>query len=109
MSSHHCCALLVLYVLCLSVEDKEVELNETVRKHEFAMEEKKKTISEQGQKMEEMAVEFGEMLRETLDKMTERIELVSRSWESKASVGFDRRRLEEFGLAGLFTDPGEEL
>ena len=36
-------------------------------------------IAEQKQKMEDMAVEFGEMLKETLDRMSERIEVSNSS------------------------------
>ena len=37
--------------------------------------------------MEDMAVEFGEMLKETLDRMSERIEVSNSSWEGDAGAG----------------------
>ncbi|KAJ1629879.1 hypothetical protein T492DRAFT_629254 [Pavlovales sp. CCMP2436] len=54
-------------------------------------------IAEQKQKMEEMAIEFGEMLKETLDKMGERIEVTSSSWELDAGAPI-MNRLQEFKL-----------
>ena len=47
--------------------------------------------------MEEMAQEFGDMLKETLDKMRERIEITNTSFENEAGVPMIRR-LEEFNL-----------
>lgn len=49
--------------------------------------------------MEEMAQEFGDMLKETLDKMRERIEITNTSFESDGGVPMIRR-LEEFNLGG---------
>jgi hypothetical protein len=54
-------------------------------------------ISEQKLKMEEMAIEFGEMLKETLDKMGERIEVTSSSWENETGAPI-MNRLQEFKL-----------
>ena len=47
-------------------------------------------------KMEDMAAEFGDMLKETLSKMKERIELNSQSFEEQAVPM--QRRLESFQL-----------
>lgn len=58
---------------------------------------KEAEIAEQKQRMEEMAIEFGEMLKETLDKMGERIEVTSSSWEKDASAPI-MNRLQEFKL-----------
>jgi hypothetical protein len=52
--------------------------------------------------MEDMALEFGEMLKETLDKMGAQIELSSSSWEADSGAGV-ARRLEDFKL-GVSTD-----
>ena len=59
-------------------------------------------IARQKQKMEDMALEFGEMLKETLDKMGAQIELSSSSWEADSGAGV-ARRLEDFKL-GVSTD-----
>eukprot|EP00294_Goniomonas_avonlea_P000008 CAMPEP_0114557548 /NCGR_PEP_ID=MMETSP0114-20121206/9890_1 /TAXON_ID=31324 /ORGANISM="Goniomonas sp, Strain m" /LENGTH=203 /DNA_ID=CAMNT_0001742845 /DNA_START=34 /DNA_END=645 /DNA_ORIENTATION=+ len=55
------------------------------------------TIAELKQKMEDMAVEFGDMLRETLDKMTERIEATSSDWDNDPTGG-GSKKLEEYNL-----------
>ena len=59
-------------------------------------------IARQKQKMEDMALELGEMLKETLDKMGAQIELSSSSWEADSGAGV-ARRLEDFKL-GVSTD-----
>lgn len=47
--------------------------------------------------MEDMAVEFGEMLKETLDKMSEKIEITNSSWEGGTGDSVSRR-LEEYKM-----------
>jgi hypothetical protein len=54
-------------------------------------------IQELKAKMVEMAQEFGEMLKETLDKMRERIEITNTSFEGDGGMPL-MRRLEEFNL-----------
>ncbi|KAL7687638.1 putative Coiled-coil domain-containing protein [Plasmopara halstedii] len=55
-------------------------------------------IQELKVKMEEMAQEFGDMLKETLEKMRERIEITNTSFESEGGAVPMMRRLEEFNL-----------
>ena len=55
------------------------------------------------QKMDEMANEFADMLKETLEKMSERIEITNTSWENETGVPIIQR-LEEFNLAGAYTE-----
>lgn len=56
-------------------------------------------IVELKEKMEDMAVEFGEMLKDTLDKMSERIEATASEWNA-ASVddGSVQKKLDELSL-----------
>jgi hypothetical protein len=54
-------------------------------------------INELKAKMEEMAQEFSDMLKETLDKMRERIEITNTSFESESGMPM-MRKLEEFNL-----------
>jgi len=70
---------------------------ETRRAKDEAIAIKDAEIAEQKQKMEEMAIEFGEMLKETLDKMGERIEVTSSSWENETGAPI-MNRLQEFKL-----------
>ena len=50
-------------------------------------------------KMEDMSQEFGEMLKETLDKMSEKIEATSNEWEQDAGGGGNvEKKLEELGV-----------
>jgi len=55
-------------------------------------------IADLKQKMEDMSHEFGEMLKETLDKMSEKIEATSNEWEQDAGGNVDKK-LEELGAA----------
>jgi hypothetical protein len=49
--------------------------------------------------MEDMAVEFGEMLKDTLDKMSERIEATASEWNaSSADDGNVQKKLDELSL-----------
>ena len=57
-------------------------------------------IKEQKDKMEDMAVEFGEMLKETLDKMSEKIEITNQGWEDGPGNDISRRLQEHKMAAG---------
>merc|ERR1712060_309958 len=59
-------------------------------------------IAEQKQRMEEMALEFGDMLKETLDKMGAQIDISNNTWEGESGVHVTKR-LEEFKM-GASTD-----
>jgi predicted RNase H-like nuclease (RuvC/YqgF family) len=67
------------------------------RDKDRALAAKNAEIQELKSKMEEMALEFGDMLKETLDKMRERIEITNTSFEGDGGVPMIRR-LEEFNL-----------
>mmetsp|Transcript_26737 Transcript_26737/g.44726 ORF Transcript_26737/g.44726 Transcript_26737/m.44726 type:complete len:198 (+) Transcript_26737:72-665(+) len=59
-----------------------VALEEFSLSKQTIIEARDRQIAEQKQKMEEMASEFSEMLRQTLDKMSQRIDVVSAAWET---------------------------
>jgi len=59
---------------------------------------KEAEILEQKQKMDEMAAEFGAMLRATLEKMSEKIEITS-DWETNGLNEPIVRTFEDFSLA----------
>ena len=77
------------------LERARLQLEETRREKAQELARKDAEIAEQKQKMEDMAVEFGEMLKETLDRMSERIEVSNSSWEGDAGAGV-ASRLKEF-------------
>ena len=57
-------------------------------------------IADLKMKMEDMSQEFGEMLKETLDKMSEKIEATSNEWEQDAGGGGNvEKKFEELGVA----------
>lgn len=57
-------------------------MNQSQRDFQHIIEQKDATIRDQNRKMEDMANEFAEMLKETLEKMRQRIEVSSVTWES---------------------------
>lgn len=63
----------------LKLSEMKLERHKTETKKQ--MEDKEKIITEQHNKMEQMAAEFGNMLEETLKKMTDRIEISSKSYD----------------------------
>lgn len=76
------------------LERSQLQLEEVRRQMAVELALKDAEIKEQKDKMEDMAVEFGEMLKETLDKMSEKIEITNQGWE--AGSGDDiARRLQE--------------
>jgi len=58
-------------------------MNASQRDFQHIIEQKDNTIRDQNRKMEDMANEFSEMLKETLEKMRQRIEVSSVTWESE--------------------------
>ncbi|EQC34984.1 hypothetical protein SDRG_07780 [Saprolegnia diclina VS20] len=79
------------------LELARVHLEEVKREKDGALAGKNNEIQELKAKMEEMAAEFGDMLKETLDKMRERIEISNTSYDNESNTPM-MRRLEEFNL-----------
>merc|ERR1711907_587008 len=63
----------------LKLSEMKLERHRTETKKQ--MEEKDKVIADQHNKMEQMAAEFGNMLEETLKKMTDRIEISQKGYD----------------------------
>jgi len=59
----------------------EMKLERQKAESKSQLEDREKTIADQHNKMEQMAAEFGNMLEETLKKMTDRIEISSKSYD----------------------------
>jgi len=74
------------------IERTRVEKDEIIRK-------KDEEIRSLTLKMETMAFEFADMLKETLDKMSQRIEVTHSSWDRDAGKPPLMNRLKEFSLA----------
>ena len=51
-------------------------------------------IADLSRKMEDMSQEFGEMLKETLDKMSEKIEATSNDWEQGSGSNSEKKLAE---------------
>merc|ERR1711904_136321 len=74
------------------IERTRVEKDEIIRQ-------KEEQIRSLTLKMETMAFEFADMLKETLDKMSQRIEVTHSSWDRDAGKPPLMNRLKEFSLA----------
>eukprot|EP00761_Pharyngomonas_kirbyi_P008635 gb/GECH01008647.1/.p1 GENE.gb/GECH01008647.1/~~gb/GECH01008647.1/.p1 ORF type:complete len:226 (+),score=89.24 gb/GECH01008647.1/:1-678(+) len=86
-------------------------LQETRKEKDQEIELKEKEIKEQKQKMEDMAIEFGEMLKETLEQMRERISSSSSFEESDAdalNMSKLNKRIQEVVGHDVFELPGRE-
>ena len=59
-------------------------------------------IADLRQKMDDMSHEFGEMLKETLDKMSDKIEATGSEWEQDAGANVEKK-LEELDLGAAPT------
>lgn len=57
-------------------------LKNTRAEYEEKLKQKEKELNDLKQKMEDMSIEFSRMLRETLEKMQERIEL--QQWDNES-------------------------
>ena len=76
------------------LETDRSSFQNTLRKKDQTIESNEKTISELKNKMEGMAEDFGDMLKRTLKKMQERIELNSANYEEQAVP--IQKRLQEY-------------
>jgi len=76
------------------LERAQLQLEEVRRQMANELALKDAEIKEQKDKMEDMAVEFGEMLKETLDRMSEKIEITNQGWEDGAGNDISRRLQE---------------
>eukprot|EP00161_Ancyromonas_sigmoides_P026782 TRINITY_DN942_c0_g2_i1.p3 TRINITY_DN942_c0_g2~~TRINITY_DN942_c0_g2_i1.p3 ORF type:complete len:224 (+),score=152.92 TRINITY_DN942_c0_g2_i1:75-674(+) len=79
------------------LDKHRIALDETRREKDQLLSVKDAEIAEHKQKMEDMSIEFGDMLKETLDKMSERIELTKTGWDGD-QAGAARGKLDEFNL-----------
>ena len=80
-----------------NLSDADVRLERTLKEKNAIIDMKDKEIEELRIKMDDMADEFGEMLRETLEKMRERIEVTSGNFDAP-DVPI-QRRMEEMKVA----------
>eukprot|EP00744_Colponema_vietnamica_P009931 GILI01014081.1.p1 GENE.GILI01014081.1~~GILI01014081.1.p1 ORF type:complete len:214 (-),score=46.89 GILI01014081.1:97-693(-) len=63
-----------------------------------AVSDKDKQIGELKEKIDTMASQFAEMLKDTLDKMSERIEITSAQWEEEEDDAYMSRKLDELNM-----------
>merc|ERR1712203_1094693 len=73
------------------IERVRIEKDEIIRQKDLEI----KSLS---RKMEQVAFEFADMLKETLDKMSQRIEVTHNSWDRDSSKPPLMNRLKDFSL-----------
>ena len=72
-----------IFKLKQELQSSGVSMTASQRDFHHIIEQKDATIRDQNRKMEDMANEFAEMLKETLEKMRQRIEVSSVTWENE--------------------------
>lgn len=77
------------------LESQRVQLENTKREKDQIIAGKEAEINEMKVKMEQIANEFADMLKQVLDKMSDKIEVVASSWENDTGIPIIRK-LEEF-------------
>lgn len=77
------------------LEKERVLLEETKREKDEIIGGKEAEINEMKIKMEQISNEFADMLKEVLDKMNDKIEIVDSTWENESGVPIIKK-LEEF-------------
>merc|ERR1712129_247083 len=70
----------------LEIEELHCEHEELVAMHQHELENKDKQLKESQIKMDEMAHQFGQMLKQTLDKMSEKIVVNNKDFKSMSSA-----------------------
>lgn len=65
------------------LSDKEKHIREITMKKDKEIEEKDNEIRDSRKKIDDMSQEFASMLKATLDKMQERIELANTQWDNE--------------------------
>lgn len=67
------------------LSEKDKQLKELIRTKDREIQEKEEIIAELRNKINDMSQEFANMLKATLDKMQERIELANTQWETEVT------------------------
>ena len=77
---------------CLEIEELHSQQQELNKRHQFELENKDKKIKMMQSKLEEMSRQFGSMLRQTLDKMAEKIVVNNKDVIAMSSSNLDKLR-----------------
>lgn len=77
------------------LELSRIALEQQKKEKDHVIALKDREIAEQKQKMEDMAIEFGEMLKETLEKMSQRIDTSGQQFSTDDAQAFVRDKLKE--------------
>ena len=73
------------------LSEKDKQLKELIRTKDREIQEKEEIIAELRNKINDMSQEFANMLKATLDKMQERIELANTQWETEVTESPSRK------------------
>jgi recombinational DNA repair ATPase RecF len=84
--------------------ESEMKYERTIKDKNHIIQLKDDEIAGLKTKMDEMAEEFGDMLRETLDKMRERIEVTSGNFDADIPI---QNRMEEMKTAATNESKGD--
>jgi hypothetical protein len=79
----------------LKLMQRDSQMTEIVKEKDAVIREKDDEIRELRRKIDEMSQKFAKMLKDTLDEMKKKIELVNKSWKDEMEVPM-LKKLEEF-------------
>lgn len=82
-----------------ALEEEKTERVQECKEFQRVVETKEQEIRDQKEKIEELAQEFGDMLKETLEKLNERIEIHSDEWNQTDIEKVKERLSTQFGSA----------
>ena len=77
--------------------EREKQLQEILKEKEGIVKEKEEEARDLKKRTEDMSQKFAQMLRDTLDQMKEKIELVNKSWKDEMEAPM-LKKLEDFAL-----------
>jgi len=73
------------------LSEKDKQLKEMIKTKDREIQEKEEVIAELRNKINDMSQEFANMLKSTLDKMQERIELANTQWDTEVTESPSRK------------------
>ncbi|EAR88147.2 hypothetical protein TTHERM_00016120 (macronuclear) [Tetrahymena thermophila SB210] len=79
------------------IKKKDQQIQDMTKDYEYKLKKKDDEIQDLKRKIEEMSAEFAKMLKDTLDKMQERIEMVQ--WDSDTDPQMMKRLKDMTGLS----------
>ncbi|CAG9323473.1 unnamed protein product [Blepharisma stoltei] len=79
----------------VKIQQRDSQLQEIMKEKEGVLREKEEEVKELRKKIDDMSSRFASILKDTLDQMKEKIEMVNKNWEEEMEVPM-LKKLEDF-------------